>query len=93
LSSSGKKGVKIMEEKKLSFEEALDRLEKVVNLLESGNLSLDDTLKCYEEGTALLKICDEYLKRAEGKIRKLTKNENGEFVLEDLEFEKLNEGE
>jgi len=82
-----------MEEKKLSFEEALDRLEKIVNLLESGNLSLEDTLKYYEEGTALLRICDEYLKRAEGKIQKLTKNDNGEFVLEELEIENTTEGE
>jgi len=82
-----------MEEKKLSFEEALDRLEKIVNLLESGNLSLEDTLKYYEEGTVLLRICDEYLKRAEGKIQKLTKNDNGEFVLEELEIENTTEGE
>lgn len=55
-----------------TFEKAMTRLEKIVALLESGNCSLDDSLKLFEEGTKLTAYCSKSLKTAEQKIIKLT---------------------
>ena len=62
----------------LKFEKALERLEKIVEDLESGNLSLDEALKRYEEGVKLSRLCTQKLTQAENKIETLTKalNEN-----------------
>ena len=48
-------------------------------------MPLDDALKLYEEGIQLSKACAEKLKAAEMRIKKLAKNADGQFVLEDLE--------
>lgn len=50
----------------------MTRLEKIVSMLESGNCSLDDSLKLFEEGTKLTAYCSKSLKTAEQKIIKLT---------------------
>ncbi|MCK5305848.1 MAG: exodeoxyribonuclease VII small subunit [Candidatus Omnitrophica bacterium] len=57
------------------FEKALECLEKIVDDLESGSLSLDDSLKAYEEGVKLVKMCSKKLNEAEKKIEILTKEE------------------
>ncbi|HLE10330.1 MAG: exodeoxyribonuclease VII small subunit [Bdellovibrionales bacterium RIFOXYD12_FULL_39_22] len=54
------------------FEKYLDKLEKLVGALESGELSLDDGLKNFEEGVALYKNCKSLLGSAEKKISVLT---------------------
>ena len=59
----------------LPFEDALGRLEKIVDTLEAGNLSLDDSLKAFEEGVGLARRCARYLDEAERKIETLTKDE------------------
>ena len=69
-----------MEETK--FEDALTRLEKIVEELEAGNLSLEDSLQRFEEGVKLARICDKKLKEAQKKIQILTKAENGTFDAE-----------
>lgn len=51
-----------------SFEDALDQLKATVHELEGGNLSLTDSLECYEAGIRNLKICYQSLKKAEQKI-------------------------
>ena len=56
----------------LTFEQAMTRLEKIVAALESGQCSLDDSLKLFEEGTKLTAFCSQRLKEAEQKIVKLT---------------------
>lgn len=56
---------------KLSFEENLNKLEELVKKLESGDNSLDEAVKLYQEGIALAKICHEELKQAEEVIVKL----------------------
>ena len=61
----------------LKFEKALERLEKIVEDLESGNISLEDALKKYEEGVKLCRICTQKLSQAETKIETLTKSLNG----------------
>lgn len=62
---------------KLSFEEALARLEETVRLLESGNVPLDDSLALFEEGIALVRLCNGKLDSAEQKVVKLKLNGDG----------------
>lgn len=61
---------------KLSFEENLEKLEQLVKKLESGENSLDEAVKLYQEGIALAKICHEELKNAEEVIVKLMDSED-----------------
>ena len=61
----------------LPFEDALGRLEKIVDMLEGGNLSLEDSLKAFEDGVGLARRCARYLDEAERKIETLTKDEAG----------------
>ena len=59
----------------VKFEKAVERLDKIVDELESGSLYLDDSLKAYEEGVKLIKFCSKKLNEAEKKIEILTKEE------------------
>ena len=59
----------------MTFEAAMARLEEIVALLESGNCSLDESLKLFEEGTKLTAFCSDSLKTAEQKIVQLTQEE------------------
>ena len=65
----------------IKFEEALKRLEKIVEELERGDLSLDEALKKYREGVELSRTCRQRLENARKKIDILTKNKNGDFKL------------
>ena len=67
------------------FEKDLERLEKIVGELEEGDLSLDDSLKRFEEGVKLSKRCEKALADAEKKIEILTKNAEGDYEAEDFE--------
>jgi exodeoxyribonuclease VII small subunit len=67
--------------KDLPFEEALKKLESVVEAMESGDLPLESLLAKFEEGTRLVKTCQAKLDEAELKISKLEKNAAGEPVL------------
>lgn len=60
--------------KDLPFEQALQRLESLLESMESGNLPLEDLLARYEEGTRLHKICQAKLAEAELKIRQVEQN-------------------
>jgi len=53
---------------KFSFEQALVRLEEVVETLEAGNISLEESIKIYQEGITLSKLCSGMLEEAEGKV-------------------------
>jgi exodeoxyribonuclease VII small subunit len=55
-----------------SFEEALSELEQLVETLEQGDLSLEDSLKSFERGVALARVCQEALARAEQKVTMLS---------------------
>ena len=59
------------------FEDALARLETIVHALEAGNLSLDDSLKAFEEGTGLLRLCSQKLEEGERRIEILVREEGG----------------
>ncbi len=67
--------------KELPFEEALQKLESIVETMESGDLPLETLLARFEEGTRLVKTCQAKLEEAELKISKLEKNAAGEPVL------------
>ena len=62
--------------KEISFDDAMKRMEEIVALLESGDQSLEDSIKLFEEGTKLSKLCAEKLKNAEQKIIQLSTLEN-----------------
>jgi len=59
------------------FEEAMARLEQLVHALETGNLSLDDSLRAFEEGTGLLRLCTRRLEETERRIEVLMQDEGG----------------
>ncbi|RMF61428.1 MAG: exodeoxyribonuclease VII small subunit [Calditrichaeota bacterium] len=59
---------------KRTFESAMKRLEEIVSALEQGNLTLEQSLKMYEEGVELTKFCSSKLEEAESKIKLLSKN-------------------
>jgi exodeoxyribonuclease VII small subunit len=77
--------------KKPDFERSLARLEEVVRLLESPQLSLDEAMKLFEEGVALSRECQKQLEEAEGKVEILLKKADGTLVAEP--FEPGGEGE
>ena len=63
----------------LSYEDAFDRLQKITELLENGDVSLDDSIKYYEQGILLKNFCEKKLKDAEMKIKNvLDKSKNSE---------------
>jgi len=68
--------------KKLSFEEALAKLEKIVEQLERGDIKLEEMLKNYEEGTQIINFCLAKLKEAEGKISRLDGKDETDFKIE-----------
>ncbi len=74
-----------------SFEEALQNLEKIVEELEEGNLPLEETLKRFEEGIKLARLCEKKLKQAQKKVSMLTRDEQGD--LKEVPFAEPQESE
>ena len=70
---------------KKRFEEALEELEKVVERLESGELSLEDSLAAFEEGIGLVKFCNQRLTEVEKKIELLVKDKDGKLQLRTMD--------
>ena len=70
-----------MEMEDMNFEEIMKKLELIANELEKGNLNLDDSVKKFEEGIKLSKMCNEILEKAEKKITILIRD--GEDVKEE----------
>ena len=69
------------------FEEALNKLEGIVDAMEADDLPLETLLARYEEGARLVKICQEKLAEAEVKIQQLEKTAAGELKLKQFETE------
>ncbi|MDZ7268230.1 MAG: exodeoxyribonuclease VII small subunit [candidate division KSB1 bacterium] len=67
--------------KKISFEEALARLDAIVQQLEQGQIPLEEAVKIFEEGVRLYRLCAGQLQEAEKKLQQLVKTEAG-FQLE-----------
>ena len=70
----------------LNFEKSLQELESLVEKMESGDLSLEESLKCFERGVALTRNCQQALQEAEQKVQVLLEK-NGKEELQDLDPE------
>lgn len=75
-----------------SFEELLRRTEEMAAKLESGDLSLDESLETYEKGVKNLRLCAELLRSAEEKVKLLVKEADG-FRLEDFGADNSDDGQ
>ena len=73
------------QDKQMHFEEAFKRLEVIVGNLESGDLSLEESMKLFEEGIGLTEACKSKLEDAEQKIQLLLKNSDGKLNLEETD--------
>lgn len=73
-----------------NFEGAMNRLEEIVEEMESGKMMLEELIVRYEEGMKLVKVCQERLASAEQRIEIITRNNAGKPVIKDFEpaFEK-----
>ena len=88
--SSQKKGT----EENLQFEEAIEKLESIIERMESEQIPLQDLLKDYEEGTKLLKLCRTRIDGARQKVDKINKElTNGSVMLESLEDDGISSDE
>lgn len=70
-----------------TFENNMQRLEQIVRAMERGDVSLDESLSLFREGTQLVESCGKLLDEAELQIRKITADETGEPVEEDFKDE------
>ena len=73
-------------EPEVPFEEAMQKLETIVEAMESGELPLESLMAKFEEGTRLAKVCQTRLVQAETKIQQLEKNAAGELTLRPVEI-------
>lgn len=74
------------DQKAISFEQALSNLEQIIEQLENGEISLEKSLKLFEQGVKLAQTCTERLDDYEAKIEVLMK-ENGQFIRESYKQE------
>ena len=81
----------MMNTDKLSFEEAMSKLEEVVKDLEDESISLDSAMEKFETGVKLSELCLKKLNEAEKKIEELTRTESGQLEVKDIDL-KENEG-
>jgi exodeoxyribonuclease VII small subunit len=72
-------------ESQLNFEAAMDRLEEIVEQMESGKMMLEELIGRYEEGMKLVKICQERLASAEQRIEIITRNHAGKAVVKNFD--------
>ena len=75
------------------FEDAMKRLEEIVQSLETGELSLEDSIKAFEEGMKLAKFCSKKLEEAEKKVSILIKENSGRYVQAPFKMEQDEEVE
>ena len=69
----------------MNFEGAMDRLEEIVEEMESGKMMLEELIVRYEEGMKLVKVCQERLASAEQRIEIITRNNAGKPVVKNFE--------
>jgi exodeoxyribonuclease VII small subunit len=73
------------------FEEAFKKLEAIVNKMEDGDLSLDESLKLFEEGMRLSKLCSQKLTEVQKKVELLIKSEDGSLKTQPFPLEEEEE--
>ena len=74
-----------MNQKNLTFEESMGRLEQIVRSLEQGNVPLEESLKLFQEGTQLVRSCSQLLDNAQLQIQKVMTAADGSPVMEEFE--------
>jgi exodeoxyribonuclease VII small subunit len=77
---------KVASSNDISFEDAVEKLDSIVEEMESDDLPLDKMLVSYEEGAKLVKLCEEKLKAAETRITQLEENLEGELATRSVTF-------
>lgn len=73
-----------MNQQNTSFETNMQRLEQIVRALERGDVALEESLKLFEEGTALVRDCGKLLDDAQLQVQKVMTAADGSPVLEDM---------
>ncbi len=73
-----------MSEQKMTFEQNVQRLEQIVRTMERGDAALEESLKLFQEGTALVSSCTKLLDDAELQVKKIVTDANGDPVEEDF---------
>ena len=73
--------------KKMTFEDAVARLEEIVNHLESGDMELEESLKLFQEGTELVASCGKLLDEAELTVKKIVPGPDGTPTEEAFAYE------
>ncbi len=73
---------KAIKPEEMTFEQAVERLEEIVALMESGETDLDSMVKLFEEGRKLVDICNKKLTEIERKVEKLTRSSDGTIKAE-----------
>lgn len=76
-----------MKQNNKTFEENMERLEQIVRTMEKGDVALDESLKLFQEGTALVRSCGKLLDEAELQVKAIAADEDGAPVEEDFEHE------
>ena len=73
-----------MNEKNMTFEQSMQRLEQIVRAMERGDVALDESLKLFQEGTELVRACGKLLDDAQLQIKQVMTAADGSPVLEDF---------
>ena len=76
-----------MNQKNHTFEENMQRLEQIVRAMERGDVPLEESLKLFREGTALVESCGKLLDEAELQVKKIATAADGSPVEENFEYE------
>ena len=76
-----------MNQQSKSFEENMQRLEQIVRAMERGDVALEESLKLFQEGTALVEACGKLLDEAELQVKKIATAADGSPVEEAFEYE------
>ena len=76
-----------MNQKNRTFEENMHRLEQIVRSMERGDVPLDESLKLFREGTALVEACGKLLDEAELQVKKIATAADGSPVEENFTYE------
>lgn len=73
-----------MNEKNMTFEKSMERLEQIVRSMERGDVALDESLKLFTEGTELVRACGKLLDDAEMQVQKVVKGADGNPTFEEF---------
>ena len=76
-----------MNEKNMTFETSMERLEQIVRAMERGDVALDESLKLFTEGTELVRACGKLLDDVEMQIQKVVKGADGNPTFEEFNDE------